>query len=143
MKKLFLMLPVVVALELGAQTYSVDWYKIAGGGGTSTGAVYSVSGTIGQHEASVTPMTNGQFSLTGGFWVLPQAVPVTGAPALSIAPAGPAQASISWTPATPGWVLQENLNLGTTNWINSASGATNPITVSITNATKFYRLFKP
>ena len=31
-----------------AQTYSIDWYKVAGGGGTSTGGVYSVSGTIGQ-----------------------------------------------------------------------------------------------
>ena len=29
---------------LHAQFYSVDWYKVAGGGGTSTGGVYSVSG---------------------------------------------------------------------------------------------------
>ena len=30
-----------------AQTYSIDWYKIAGGGSTSPGGVYAVSGTIG------------------------------------------------------------------------------------------------
>jgi len=30
-----------------AQNYTIDWQKIAGGGGTSTGGVYTVSGTIG------------------------------------------------------------------------------------------------
>jgi hypothetical protein len=32
-----------------AQSYSIDWFTIDGGGGTSTG-VYSVSGTIGQQD---------------------------------------------------------------------------------------------
>lgn len=27
-----------------SQSYSIGWYKITGGGGTSTGGVYSVSG---------------------------------------------------------------------------------------------------
>ncbi len=52
-----------------AQQYSIDWYKVAGGGGTSTGGTYSVSGTIGQHDAGG-PMTGGNYSLTGGFWAL-------------------------------------------------------------------------
>ena len=26
-------------LDAGAQSYSIDWFKIAGGGGTSTGGV--------------------------------------------------------------------------------------------------------
>jgi hypothetical protein len=30
--------------KVHAQSYSIDWYKIAGGGGTSTGGVYQVSG---------------------------------------------------------------------------------------------------
>ncbi len=60
-------------LVLIAQNYSIDWYKIAGGGGTSTGGVYAVSGTIGQTDAGG-PLTNGQYSVTGGFWVLPAAV---------------------------------------------------------------------
>jgi len=29
-----------------AQSYTIDWYKIAGGGGTSTGGTQQVSGTI-------------------------------------------------------------------------------------------------
>ncbi|MSU57940.1 MAG: hypothetical protein EXS35_07120 [Pedosphaera sp.] len=49
-----------------AQSYSIDWSKIASGGGAST---------------------NGQYSVTGGFWALPTAIQGTGAPTLTIAPA--------------------------------------------------------
>ena len=36
-----------------AQSYSIDWFKVSGGGGASTGGIYSVGGTIGQHDAGV------------------------------------------------------------------------------------------
>ena len=142
MKPLFLLLGLLIPAPGFAQSYSVDWYKIAGGGGTSTGGVYSVSGTIGQPDAGG-PLTNGQYSVTGGFWALPMAVQMTNAPTLTIVPAAPGQAMISWTPSTPGFALQETLNLVATNWVNSASGTTNPIVVPATLPTKFYRLFKP
>ena len=129
-------------LALPAQTYSIDWYKIAGGGGTSTGGVYSVSGTVGQQDAGG-PMTNGQYSVTGGFWALPIAVQTTNAPTLAIIPAAPGWATISWTPPTPGFVLQQTTSLAPTNWTNSPSGATNPITVPAVPPAKFYRLNKP
>jgi hypothetical protein len=53
MKKfiLFCLLATGLGLSVWAQQYSIDWYKVAGGGGTSTGANYSVSGT----SASMTP----------------------------------------------------------------------------------------
>ena len=132
----------LAALSNASAQYSVDWYKVAGGGGTSTGGVYSVSGTIGQPDAGG-PMTNGQYSVTGGFWALPTAVQVTGAPTLTIAPSTPGNATISWTPNTPGFVLQQTSVLSPSNWTNSPSGATNPITVSANTAARFYRLFKP
>ena len=122
--------------------YSIDWFTIDGGGGTSTGAVFSVSGTIGQHDASG-PMTNGQYSVTGGFWALPTAVQVTGAPTLTIVPAASSQATISWTPDTPGFVLQETWTLSPANWTNAPSGATNPVIVPATFPSRFYRVFKP
>ena len=125
-----------------AQPYTIDWHTIDGGGGSSTGGVYSVSGTIGQPDASVTPMTGEAYSVTGGFWAL-YAVQVPGAPTLTILPAGAGLAMISWTPATTNWVLQENLNLATTNWVNSPSGSTNPIVVPVNLPTKFYRLSTP
>jgi hypothetical protein len=52
MKKLILILGLLVPAIGFAQQYTIDWHKIAGGGGTSTGSVYSVSGTIGQSDAS-------------------------------------------------------------------------------------------
>ena len=130
-------------LQLHAQTYAIPWSTIDGGGGTSTGGVYSVSGTIGQPDASSTPMTNGQYSVTGGFWALPASIQVIGAPTLTIVSTTPGNATISWTPNTPGFVLQQTSVLSPSNWTNSPSGATNPITLFATNAAKFYRLHKP
>src|SRR5579871_5900644 len=69
-----------------AQPYSIDWYKIAGGGGTSTNGQYTLSGTIGQHDAGG-PMTDGGFSLTGGFWAL-YAIQSSIGPRLTITPVG-------------------------------------------------------
>jgi len=145
MKKLIAhlaLLFLLLALPAAAQTYSINWFTVDGGGGTSTGGVYSVSGTIGQPDAGAT-MTNGQFAVTGGFWALPTAVQIIGGPVLKIVAATPGQATISWTPATPGFVLQESWSLSPANWTNSPSGAANPITVPAVVSGKFYRLFKP
>jgi hypothetical protein len=123
--------------------FAIPWYTVDGGGGTSTGDVYSVSGTLGQPDAGG-PMTNGQFSVTGGFWALPQAVQTPGAPTLYITNAAPGWATLWWTPATDtNWVLQERLSLTSGAWSNAPSGATNPVTVPATLPTRFYRLFKP
>jgi len=130
-----------IGLSATAQ-YAIHWSTIDGGGGTSTGGVYSVSGTIGQPDAGG-PMTNGQFSLTGGFWALPTAIQTEGAPTLMIAAAGAGQAQISWTPPSTNWVLQERLSLNSGSWTNSPSGSTNPVVVPVSLPTKFYRLFKP
>lgn len=137
----FIILTLLSRATASAQ-YANNSHTIDGGGGTSTGGVYSVRGTIGQPDAGG-PLTNGQYSVTGGFWALPQAVQNTNAPTLTIIPATPGNATISWTPATPGFVLQETWVLSPANWTNSLSGATNPITVPAMWPAKFYRLFKP
>ncbi len=46
---------------------SIPWFTIDGGGGTSSGGAFTLSGTIGHTDAG-TPMTGGAFTLTGGFW---------------------------------------------------------------------------
>lgn len=126
-----------------AQTYAINWHTIDGGGGTSTGGVYSVSGTIGQPDASQQTMFGGNYSLTGGFWAL-YAVQTPGAPTLTIVPAGPGQATISWSPSTDtNWVLEESLSLSSAAWTKSPSGSTNPVVISATLPAMFYRLFKP
>lgn len=50
-----------------AQDFSISWYTIDGGGGTSTGGDFSLSGTIGQPDAGG-PMIGGDFTVTGGYW---------------------------------------------------------------------------
>ena len=87
MKKTILLLSLMIPAVGFAQQYSIDWYKVAGGGGTSTGGTYSVSGTIGQHDAGG-PMTGGNYSLTGGFWALISVVQTPGAPTLYISRLG-------------------------------------------------------
>jgi hypothetical protein len=116
MKIKYLILGVVMLFAASvsvAQPYSVDWYKVSGGGGTSTGGVYSVTGTIGQHDAAG-PMTGGAYSVTGGFWAL-YAVQTPGAPVLTITYGGN-QAVVSWPLSVTGWTLQTNKNLATGTW---------------------------
>ena len=53
------------ALAAGDGT-DVPWWTVDGGGGTSTGGGYALSGTIGQPDAGT--MSGGQYALAGGFW---------------------------------------------------------------------------
>ena len=123
MKKLIPLLVLLFPAMTFAQNYSIDWYKIAGGGGTSTGGVYSVSGTIGQHDAGG-PMTGGNYALTGGFWSL-YAVQTPGAPTLRIFLTSTNTAVVAWPAPSTGWNLKSNTNLPTAGWI----GVTNPVVV--------------
>jgi hypothetical protein len=131
-------------IQLNAQTYSIGWYAIAGGGGTSTGGVYTISGTIGQPAAGG-PMNGGNFSLTGGFWSL-YAVQTPGAPVLSITLTNNA-AMVYWPSPSTGWNLQVNSNLATTNWITPPetvqdNGTIKYIIANPPSGNRFYRLSK-
>src|SRR3989442_10530644 len=79
-KCLFLLLLVVLPSAVDAQNYSIDWFTIDGGGGTSTGGVYSVSGTIGQPAAG--HLSGGNYTIDGGFLVIIAAIQTPGAPLL-------------------------------------------------------------
>lgn len=130
------------AFRLCSQDYAITWHTSDGGGETSTGGVYAISGTIGQPDACPA-MTNGQYSLTGGFWTLPAAVQTPGAPVLSICPANAGFVQISWTPATEtNWVLQQTAMLFPAQWTNFPGGFTNPVIVPVQTPANFYRLFK-
>ncbi|MHC4559481.1 MAG: hypothetical protein ACYS80_19480 [Planctomycetota bacterium] len=47
--------------------YEITWYTIDGGGGTSTGGQYTLTGTIGQPDAGWS--IGGIYELLGGFWL--------------------------------------------------------------------------
>jgi hypothetical protein len=68
---------------------------------------------------------------------------VSVAPTLDIAASGPNEITVSWTPDTPGFVLQESTNLTTNVWINASSGTTNPITLPAIQDAMFYRVVNP
>jgi hypothetical protein len=143
MKRLILIIPVLLALAVvaRAQQYSIDWYKVSGGGGVSTGGVYSVSGTIGQHDASG-EMTGGNYALTGGFWSI-YAVQTPGAPLLTITLLGN-QAIVSWSPSVTGWTLQTNANVAGPAWGNYLGPVVNnAATNQLPHANLFFRLTKP
>jgi hypothetical protein len=46
--------------------YSLPWWTVDSGGGTSIGGNYSLSGTIGQPDAGA--LSGGNYRLEGGFW---------------------------------------------------------------------------
>jgi len=61
-----LMALTVASAALAGVTYDLSWYTIDGGGGTSAGGNFELSGTIGQPDAGM--MSGGNFELRGGFW---------------------------------------------------------------------------
>jgi hypothetical protein len=134
-----------LALSASAQNYSIDWYKISGGGGASTGGVYSVSGTIGQHDAGG-PMTGGSYSLTGGFCALIAVAQTPGAPTLYISHAGNS-VTVYWQ-AVSGWSLHQNNNLTLpANWTVSSGvttfNGTNYLILTSLTGNLFFRLSNP
>jgi hypothetical protein len=124
--------------------YSIDWFTIDGGGGTSTGGVYSVSGTIGQPDAGT--MSGGNFSLTGGFWSFLSTVQTPGAPLLTISLTTSNTAMVSWPSSSAGFTLQQNTNsVSSPNWSNAPTTPTDNGTIKyiIVNppvGNRFYRL---
>jgi hypothetical protein len=140
-----LILAAGVALSASAQSYSINWYKVAGGGGTSTNGQYSLTGTIGQPDASGA-MTGGNYSLTGGFWALISVVQTPGAPTLYISHSGNS-VTVFWQNVA-GWTLQQNNNLKTpAGWtLNGSwttSNGTNSLTITSPTGNLFFRLANP
>ena len=135
---------ILAAFPAQAQNYSIDWSSIDGGGGTSTGGVYTVTGTIGQPDAGA--MSGGNYALQGGFWGVIAAVQTPGAPWLTVT-LNPqlSTLTVSWPVSETGWQLQTTTNLvsaGST-WTPRAyvtNGVTCVYTESPPAGNRFYRL---
>lgn len=126
-----------------AQPYAVDQYKIAGGGGTSSGGQYAVSGTVGQHDAGGA-ISGGGYSLTGGFLSFVSVRQTPGAPALTVTHEGNS-VTITWPSPSTGFVLEQNSALGAADWMASGftvsdDGTTRNITIPIPSGSLFFRL---
>ena len=130
--------------SVNGQSYSIDWFTIDGGGGTSTGGVYSVSGTIGQPDAG--HMAGANYAIDGGFWSLTSAVQTPGSPLLTIARTTTNTVAVSWPSPSTGFTLQQNTNsVATVNWSNAPGtiqddGTTKTLIINPPTGNRFYRL---
>jgi hypothetical protein len=137
----------LTAVGARAQNFSIDWFTVDSGGGTSTGGVYSVTGTIGQPDAGA--MSGGNFTLDGGFWGIVAAIQTPGAPLLSIFHTTTNTVVVSWPSPSTGWNLQQNTNgISSLNWSNVTAtiqddGTSKTLIVNPPTGNRFYRLFKP
>ena len=127
-----------------AQNYSLDWFTVDGGGGTSTGGMYSVSGTIGQPDAGA--MSGGNYSLAGGFWGIISAVPLPNGPMLSVQRISNT-VRVSWPTNAAGFVLEQSPAVPGAWSQVPFPYATNATDISITVlapvGNRFYRLRQP
>jgi hypothetical protein len=125
-----------------AQTYSVGWSTVAGGGGTSasTDGILSLSGTIGQAETDL--CAGGSYSLTAGFWA--GDAPAFGPP-LHITRSG-SYVIITWTSTDGRFALQTTDDLAAqTAWGEVAqpvfqSGDDYWVAIPATRSSQFFRL---
>ena len=126
--------------------YAMNWFTTDGGGGTSAGGGFTLHGTIGQPDAG--KLNVGPYTLHGGFWSVVAAVQTPGAPLLSIARTVHNTVAVSWPSPSTGYVLQQNSDLTTTNWVDVAqapsdNGTTKTVIVNLPTGKMFYRLKKP
>lgn len=141
-----ILLPGITLTAQSQSRYSLAWSRIGGGGGTSANGKFSLSGTIGQYDASG-PMIGGAFTLNGGLWA-PFSVQATGAPLLRIFRTGANTAVVAWPVSSTSWRLEHCSNPAAPNW--SPTGGTlnvvgneNQVTLPSTTGNQFFRLAHP
>jgi hypothetical protein len=143
---IFGVLLIPACLRAQAQ-YSIDWFKLSGGGGTSTGGVYTVGGTIGQPDAGT--LSGGNYTLQGGFWGMVSAIQTPGAPYLHLVHTN-GVVTVYWEKTAAGFVLDQapTLTGSPPLWsqVPSSQYQTNAehcfitVTAPLPSANRFYRL---
>lgn len=134
-------------LLASAQTnYAIGWFTVDGGGGTSTGGVYNVTGTIGQPDAGT--MSGGNYTLQSGFWGLIGVAQTPGAPRLWVSLTPTNTVVVWWALSETCWRLQVTTNLVSSGcvWAECAyqtNGATCCRIESPPAGNRFYRLRWP
>ena len=126
--------------------YSLDWFTVDGGGGTSAAGNYSVVGTIGQPDAGP-GMSGGSYTLRGGFFTFASLGLIPGIPLLDIE-LGPLNVTVSWPFPLNGFKLQASPTLEPTTWSDvptspTAAGDRQSVTLPWEAATLYFRLYQP
>lgn len=139
-------LVLVLSASLGsasAQTFTLDWFTIDGGGGSISGGGYTLDGTVGQPDAAT--LSGGGYTLEGGFW---SAFVEEALPRLAIRRQGN-QVILSWPDPSTGFQLQETTFLANgANWANVTAtpavvGSNKEVTLPVLSGSRAFRLRKP
>jgi hypothetical protein len=137
MKQLILLLGLLIPVAGWTQPFAMESYNLSGGAGVGSGGYYSLRGVIGQPDAGV--IGGGAYRLQGGF-LAELVVPATGQAPMLVIRMSETGVSISWAPATSGFVLEQADDLSVPVW--SAAQAGNPVVIPFAKATRFFRLEK-
>ena len=146
-KQLALLVGALLAFApLATGQYSIGWQTIDGGGGTSTGGVYTLTATIGQPDAGA--MSGGNYTLQGGFWGIIAAVQTPGAPYLWVTRTPTNTVVVWWALSEASWRLQATTNLVATGstWTECSYQTNGAICCRIESpptGKRFYRLQWP
>jgi hypothetical protein len=116
---LFLSL-VCPALAGAAESLSIDWYTVDGGGGSTSAGEFTLSGTVGQPDAGTLTASCCGFTIFGGYWSQFSEVIVTppGRPALSIYLSNANTLLLSWPADQTGYVLEQRAAAAPGAWSN-------------------------
>jgi len=95
--------------------WKLSAFTIDSGGGKSGGGNWSVTGTIGQPDASSLTATSGSFALQGGFWADAAVIPTADdGPGLTLTRLDAFNVQLAWPAEAAGFTLQYSNDL--TNW---------------------------
>jgi hypothetical protein len=116
-----LLLAVLSASLAGAcaEEFRINWYSVDGGGGTSAGADFVLTSTIGQADAGF--LSGGEYSLAGGFWTVVTGVvsPPEPGPRLMVSLGPDGAVILQWPSSATGFVLQHSSRLTPNSWSDS------------------------
>src|SRR6478672_2069536 len=114
MKRLFTLSLLGLAAYQALAQYNFDFFTLTGGAGISTGGVYMANVTVG--EPFTGTVTGGPYRLDAGFWSIVTATQTSGDPALTVVLTSATTVLVCWPSASIDFILEQNPDLGTSNW---------------------------
>jgi len=125
--------------------YAIDWFTVDGGGASSSGGAYTLTGTIGQPDAAIASGVS--YTLEGGFWSGFASTPTEPVPSLRIQNNG-ASVTLAWPAPSTEFQLEEATTLTAATWTNvntapTVVGGEQQVNQPLAPAGRFYRLRKP
>jgi len=99
------------ALAAAAESLSIDWYTVDGGGGSTSAGEFTLSGTVGQPDAGTLTAAGGGFTLFGGYWGRFSEVTVIPSerPRLYVRLINASTLVLSWPTDQTGYLLEQRL----------------------------------